>query len=105
MGAPIRRTVGGNVGAAFLAGLLVLAAQWSSALAADPQGVLADGGQRRRPYDRHLRQSTLWPDHLVGERYRSGWITSEGPTKSRSCPLWCAEGRVRVLRLAHHGHD
>src|SRR6476646_3230832 len=24
------------------------------------EGNVADGGQRRRPYDRHLRQSTLW---------------------------------------------
>jgi hypothetical protein len=39
MGAPGRRTVGGKVGAAFLTGLLVLAGQWSPALAADPQGV------------------------------------------------------------------
>src|SRR4051812_35770162 len=39
MDAPGRRTVGGKVGAAFLAGLLVLAAQWSPALAADLQGV------------------------------------------------------------------
>lgn len=39
MGVPGRRAVGGKVGAAFLTGLLVLAAQWSLALAADPQGV------------------------------------------------------------------
>jgi uncharacterized protein (DUF2147 family) len=39
MGAPVRRTIGGNVGAALLTGLLGLAAQSSPALAADPQGV------------------------------------------------------------------
>jgi hypothetical protein len=39
MGAPVGRTVGGNVGAVFLTGLLLLAAQGSPASAADPQGV------------------------------------------------------------------
>jgi uncharacterized protein (DUF2147 family) len=39
MGAPVGRTIGGNVGAVFLTGLLLLAAQGSPASAADPQGV------------------------------------------------------------------
>lgn len=61
------RTIGGNFGAY---------RNVRYGLGGRPTRSLADGGQRCRPHDHQLRASTLRPDHLVGERYRSERVAS-----------------------------